>query len=293
MQFIWNLLRGAVIGIANVIPGVSGGTMAVVLNIYDTLIGSVSRFFRDWKKNLLFLIPIVLGAGAGILLFSKLVDTLLLQFPTAVNFFFLGLIVGSIPLIAKRAFQGGFRPVHLVPCVLALGLMLALAFFAPASDVGAAVGALDAASFLKLLVSGLIAAVAMLLPGVSGSMMLMIFGVYFTVINAVSTFNIPLLLPVGIGVVLGLLGGAKLIDIFLRRFPQATFWAVLGLILGSLVPVWRQAGFTFTLEGLVAVLLLFVGAGVALLLGSDKLAGKKKRGEAYPAIEEPPASPEV
>ena len=110
MKFLLDMLRGAVIGVANVIPGVSGGTMAVVMNVYDKLIGAVSRFRRDWKKNLLILIPIVLGAGIGILAFSSLIKYLLSQYPMAVNFFFMGLIVGSVPMIFRRATSGKFKP---------------------------------------------------------------------------------------------------------------------------------------------------------------------------------------
>ena len=109
MKFLVNVLRGAIIGIANIIPGVSGGTMAVVMNIYDQLIGSISKFFRNFKKNLLFLIPILIGAGAGIFLFSLLLGSLLEKYPMPVNFFFLGLILGSIPMLYKRATAEGFK----------------------------------------------------------------------------------------------------------------------------------------------------------------------------------------
>lgn len=290
MNFLLNILRGAVIGVANVIPGVSGGTMAVVMNVYDKLIGAVGRFFQAWKKNLLFLLPIALGAGAGIFLFGSLLTFLLERFPMAVNFFFIGLILGSVPMIFRRATAGGFRAVHLIPCVLAAGGMVALAILAP-EDHSGVITQLSVPVFFEFLLGGAVGAVAMLLPGVSGSMMLVIFGLYKSVMAAISDLNIPILIPVAIGVLLGLLGGARIIDFFLRRFPQGTFWLVLGLIVGSLLPVYQESGFAFTWEGLASLLLLIVGAGISLLFSSEQLKARlESRKSAAAATRDPSES---
>ena len=94
MNNLINFFKGMAVGVANIIPGVSGGTMAVILHMYDELIESISTFFKDWKKNLLYLIPIGLGAVVGIVAFSKIVKYLLGNYPMATNFFFIGLIIG-------------------------------------------------------------------------------------------------------------------------------------------------------------------------------------------------------
>ncbi|WP_051824022.1 undecaprenyl phosphate translocase family protein [Clostridium sulfidigenes] len=106
MENIFVILKGMVIGVSNVIPGVSGGTMAVVLGIYDKLISAVNSFFKDWKKNIFFLGEIAIGAGLGIILFSKLITNLLTNHPEPTNFFFIGLILGSFPMLYKRATKG-------------------------------------------------------------------------------------------------------------------------------------------------------------------------------------------
>ena len=109
MNFLKNLICGACIGIAEAIPGVSGGTVAVLLKIYDELIGSISKLRKEFKKSILFLIPIVLGMGLGLFGFSHVITYLLENFPMAVNYFFVGLIVGLVPMLLRRSLDGGFR----------------------------------------------------------------------------------------------------------------------------------------------------------------------------------------
>lgn len=274
MNFLLDMLRGAVIGVANVIPGVSGGTMAVVMNVYDKLIGAVSRFRRDWKKNLLILFPIVLGAGIGILLFSSLIKFLLDRYPMAVNFFFMGLIVGSIPMIFKKATSGKFKPSYMIPFLLCLALMTGLAFLNVSEDANSLTRALTFTNFFQFFFVSILAAFSMILPGISGSMIMLLFGTYNSVIVAISELNIMLLIPVALGCLIGLLGGAKLVDILMTRFPQVTFWAILGLVIGSLFSVFRESGFVWGTQGIIAILFLLIGAILAAFFGSEFLQRK-------------------
>lgn len=274
MTWILYIIFGVIIGVANIIPGVSGGTMAVVLNIYDKLIDSVSNFRKDFKKSIMFLLPIGIGAVLGIVAFSKLIEFLLTNYPLATNFFFIGLILGSIPMIFKRATEDRFRLSSLVPFLLFLIGMLVLSSFSDGAMSGEVVSQLSAGIFIKLLVCSAIAAAAMILPGVSGSMVMVILGTYNTVLTAISSMNILMLVPVGIGVLIGIVGGAKVIDLCLKKFPQATFFAILGLILGSIYPLIANAGFSFSAEGIVAIVLMIVAAGISLAFSSEKLKAK-------------------
>ena len=274
MTWILYIIFGVIIGVANIIPGVSGGTMAVVLNIYDKLIDSVSNFRKDFKKSIMFLLPIGIGAVIGIVAFSKLIEFLLTNYPLATNFFFIGLILGSIPMIFKRATEDRFRLSSLVPFLLFLIGMLVLSSFSDGAMSGEVVSQLSAGIFIKLLVCSAIAAAAMILPGVSGSMVMVILGTYNTVLTAISSMNILMLVPVGIGVLIGIVGGAKVIDLCLKKFPQATFFAILGLILGSIYPLIANAGFSFSAEGIVAIVLMIVAAGISLAFSSEKLKAK-------------------
>jgi putative membrane protein len=274
MKWIKNIVAGAVIGVANIIPGVSGGTMAVLLNIYEELIGSVSHFWKNMKQSLRLLIPVGIGAVAGILLFSNLLKYLLAHFPMATNYFFIGLICGSIPMIFKRATEGGVRPKSVIPFLLALAFMAIISYFSAQSGTATLITTLTPSIFAKLVFFSAIAAMAMILPGVSGSMMLVIFGVYNSVLTAISELNVILLIPVAIGVIIGILGGAKLIDICLHKFPQATFCAILGLIIGSLYSLFYNAGFVLGWELAVSILVLLLGAAISLFFASDWFAGR-------------------
>lgn len=274
MTYLKHFLSGAIIGIANIIPGVSGGTMAVVLNLYDQLIASFSQFRKRWKQSLKLLIPVAIGAAAGIVAFSWLIKFLLEKFPLATTYFFIGLIIGSIPMIFRRAATPRFKPLNLIPFVLAAAGMVALSFVGQDDSAAVIIREFDWLNALRLFAGGIVAAAAMILPGVSGSMILMIFGIYTTVLTAISEMNFALLIPVGIGVIIGIVGGAKLIGVFLRHFPQATFWTILGLIMGSLFALFKDAGFLFNWEGLVAVLLLLLGTLIALAFSSERLKNR-------------------
>lgn len=271
MNWVLYILYGMIVGVANIIPGVSGGTMAVVLNIYDRLISSVSNLRREFKKSVLFLLPIGIGAVVGIVLFSKLIEFLLTTYPLATNFFFIGLILGSIPMIYKRATEQRFRTSSLAPFLIFLVGMLVLSSFSGGAMSGEVVTELSAGLFIKLTVCSAIAAAAMILPGVSGSMVMVILGTYNTVLTAISSMNVMILIPVALGVLIGIAGGAKAIDVCLKKWPQATFFAILGLVLGSIYPLVANAGFSFSGEGFVAIAMLVVAMGISLGFSSERL----------------------
>ena len=271
MNFLKNMICGACIGIAEAIPGVSGGTVAVLLKIYDELIGSISKLRKEFKKSILFLIPIVLGMGLGLFGFSHVITYLLENFPMAVNYFFVGLIVGLVPMLLRRSLDGGFRVSSFWPFLVMLGVMAALAFLPGESAESAGlITEMDVPTGIRFFFCGIIAAVCMILPGISGSMMMVIFGVYDSVIKAVSTLNIPVLIPVGLGALVGILFGAKLVDFFLRRFPQATYFGILGLVLGSLFSLFQKAGFDFASpQGAAAIFTLAAGVAISLFFTKE------------------------
>ncbi len=260
MEFLKRVLYGAIIGVANIVPGVSGGTMAVILGVYDKLLESIS--FKNLKQNILFLLPIALGGGTGILALSKAMKFLISTYPIATNFAFMGLILGSIPMIWKRARnpkgdpkgETSISPSSILFFVLALAFMLVLAFLEKGSIENAVQTQLTPGLCIHLGLASVASAFAMLLPGISGSFVMLLLGCYSTVITAISDLNIMLLLPVAAGCGVGLLLGALLISKLLKKFPQATYMAILGLIAGSLVSIYP--GFVLGAEGIIAVLLL-------------------------------------
>ena len=275
MNYLYVFLAGVVIGIANIIPGVRGGTMAVVMNIFDRLIEAISNIRKEFKKNILFLVVMGLGAGVGILLFANLISYCRDHFPTATNFFFVGLIFGSIPMVYKRATADSFKVSHLIPFAAALGIMIFTVVFVPGSDTAAVMTELNVLNFILLFLASTLAAACMIIPGISGSFVMLLLGTYTTITTAISEFNFVILIPIGLGCAVGILGGAKVIKFLLQRYPQATYFTILGLVVGS-IPVllknvfWEKGVFTFqfTTEFAVAIVTLLIGALLAYFLGS-------------------------
>ncbi len=284
MQFILYAVYGCIIGIANIIPGVSGGTMAVILNVYDKLIDAVTGLRKHFKKSILFLIPVAVGGGLGIFGFSKLLKYLLANFPMPTFFFFIGLILGTVPMIFQKVMtakdgQKKFHPVSVIPFFIFFGIMIVLSFFNENNAADTQIQ-LTFFNWIYLFFGSALAAMCMIIPGVSGSMILMILGLYGTVLGAVADIlknfsaSAMVLLPAGLGIIIGILGGAKLIDICLKKFPQMTFAAILGLMLGSLLSIYNNSGFAFNVQGICAIAALLAGFAVAFIFGNEKLKEK-------------------
>ena len=268
MEFLSRVLKGLVVGVANIIPGVSGGTMAVVMGIYDRLIGAVSDLRRDFKNSLLYLFPIGIGAVLGIVLFSLLIKFLLEGYPMPTNLFFLGLILGSIPMIFRRARKESFQKSSLLPFAVSFAVMLLMTIFQNVSDASSAlITTLTPLTAIRLLLSAAVAAACMIMPGISGSMVMVLLGVYTSVLTAISDLNIPLLLPVGVGVLLGIFFGAKGINWCMKHYEQQTYFAILGLIAGSVPPILLNAGFTPGVQTVVSLFTLAAGAAIAWWMG--------------------------
>lgn len=268
MDNIMNIFKGMVIGISNVIPGVSGGTMAVVLGIYDKLISAINTFFKDWKKSIFFLGEIAIGAALGIVLFSKLITTLLNNYTEPTSFFFIGLILGSFPLLYKRATKDKVNPINYIWFAIALGLMIVMSLINGNDGYAVVMTTISVKTFISLFLAGFIAAATMILPGVSGSLVLLILGLYTTFTTAISDFNIPLLIPIALGVLIGIVTMTKVIEALLNKFPQPTYFAICGLILGSVFPVYP--GFTFGTMGIMSIVSFAVGFILTLFIGKKE-----------------------
>ena len=269
MQHIIAALYGLVFGIANIIPGVSGGTMLVVFGCYDKVCGALSLNFKEIKKNIVFLVFFGIGAGCGIIGFSFVITWLFENFPTETYMFFIGLIVGSIPLIIKNAtVEEKFRPACAVPFILALALVVGLAmleqFSGDSTGDAEFTGILSAALFLG---ASFVAAVAMIIPGVSGSFIMVLFGTYRPVIAAIKPpFNFAIIIPTVIGVLVGLVLGARLITYLLKKHRLMVFSAILGLVAGSVYAIF-PSGFGLNIDTLIGIVTLAGGFFVSYIIG--------------------------
>ncbi len=280
---IKSFLKGMVIGIANIIPGVSGGTMMVSMGIYDKLIHCITHLFSEFKKSVLFLLPIAIGMVAAIVCSSFGITWLFEHYPLQTNLLFIGLILGGLPAICGKVKGNRIRLGHLLAGLLFFVIVVAFA------AMGEREGNAQDLSFglvnvCKLLGVGVIASATMVIPGVSGSMVLMLMGFYHPILESITRFfkalaafdiqailqECGILIPFGLGVVAGVFAIAKLIEILFEKAPLYAYWAILGLIVSSPVAILLMMGAVpaitvgSVLTGLVA---LAVGFVVALKLG--------------------------
>lgn len=269
MEYIKNFIYGALIGIANAIPGVSGGTMAVILNIYDKIMYAVS--LKNLKKHLMFLIPLAIGAIAGIFALSNVIVSLLDSHPMLLNFCFIGLVLGSIPSIYKKARDQKLKPRNLVLGIIALAFMLFISYLNQGEITNKSLADFGGISFglcLWIFAAVAISTIAMILPGISGSLMMLLMGIYAVVMEAVASINLILMIPIGLGVIVGLVVGIKVIKKMLRFHPQALYFIILGLVAGSVFAIYP--GFTVSAEGFASLGGLAIFALLAYFLSSRK-----------------------
>lgn len=363
MKNLLGILYGAVFGIANIIPGVSGGTMLVTFGCYDQVCGALALDIKEIKRNFRFLIFFAIGAAFGIVGFSNVITLLFDNFPTETYMFFIGLIVGSVPLIIRNAtVKEKFKPVCAIPFLIALGLVVGLAVLEKTADEPApitydkaqngytvtflnnsdkdiddwwieydgviiisagdgvkldskksAFGELfgkeperivrpvensglkagESVTFMAIaeehvletleakysykttptliitiVLASFAAAVAMIIPGVSGSFIMVLLGTYSTVISALKNFNFVILIPAAIGILLGLVLGARLIRALLKKHRLIVFSAILGLCAGSLYAILPE-GFGFNVDTAVGAVAMIAGGALSFFIGKN------------------------
>ena len=295
MNWLNQILRGIVIGVANIIPGVSGGTMMVSMGIYDLLIHSITHLFKEFKKSILTLLPYLIGMGLGILVLSYVLSALLnpvTGYPLPTYTAFIGLILGGLSPLLHKVDKKKVNGLCIALFVLFFALIVVMAI--PGSIENAQRLDIDLLQVVILVAVGVIASGTMIIPGVSGSMMLMLLGYYTPVINAVKGLipalasgngaaianSLLTLLPFALGVVLGIFGVAKLIEWLMARYPNPTYCSVLGLVLASPVGILlknRNAlGNVNALIIIISVVTFVLGFVSAMLLAKGSKEAPKE-----------------
>ena len=295
MKLINQILRGVVIGVANIIPGVSGGTMMVSMGIYDTLIDCITHLFSDFKRSVKTLLPYLVGMLIGIFALASLLTYCFTNFPLPTSTLFIGLILGGLTPLLQKIDKRKLNSLAIVIFVVFFALIVVMALSNPVGSEGRIT--VSPVEMLVLLVMGVIASATMLIPGVSGSMVLMLLGYYRPVLASVNDFKdgllggnlglaaqqLLILVPFGLGVLLGIYFVAKAIAFLLRRWPTYTYCGVLGLVAASPIAILLRtdmAGFS------VVMLLISIVTFAAGFLLSAWLA---KNAPKEPAIAEVPA----
>lgn len=276
VEYLKYFLCGLIFGTANVIPGVSGGTMLVVFGIFDRLTDAISGVKRIFK-NFPFLLTFALGAGAGILVSAKVISQMFVSFGVQTNMFFIGLILGGIPLIYRLGTaEKKPKPLCILPFVIAMAFVIALAVLEKLnifSLTAETVEGFDLVFSLKMVGSAALAAVTMIIPGISGSFVMMLLGVYETIIGALSNFNFYVIIPFAIGAVVGIVVGAKLISMLIAKNRLMVYSALMGLVIGSVYAILPD-GFGFNLQTGYGFVFLLLGVIASLLFEKLGKAGK-------------------
>lgn len=281
MNLFKDILRGVVIGIANAIPGVSGGTMMVSMGIYDKLIYSVTHLFKQPVKSIKTLLPYFIGMAIGIVGLAFAIVAMFEHIPFQTCMLFIGLILGGVPILTGHLKGVRFNLSHAVVFLIFFGSIILLQIFGgQGTDVALTVTPI---SLFKLVLVGIVAAATMVIPGVSGSMMLMTMGYYYPVIGSVKDFITALvafdapkiihicmiLIPFGIGVVVGIFAVAKLIEMLMDKYEALTYCGIMGLVVASPVVILMSAPLagTSVVTVLTGAVTFVVGVVIALCLG--------------------------
>lgn len=270
------IIKGFFFGVANIIPGVSGGTIAITMGIYENMISSISGFLKNPKKSIMYLLPIGIGAVLSILLMSKIISFCLDRFPAPTNLFFIGLIVGGIPLLTRKVKGAKFNPINAFLLLLTFSIIMFMTF----SDGGGSNMDLSNVTFGKMIllfIVGMIAAGCMVIPGISGSFVLMLLGAYKPVISVIGDLtnfsnlghNLSILIPFGIGVVVGIIIIAKILEFLFNKYEVSTYYAILGFILASVIAlaVTVIGVHASVIEIIVGIVLFAVGSTIGYKLG--------------------------
>lgn len=285
-------LKGYAMGAANVVPGVSGGTIALLTGIYPTLVKCLDsltaketwtdllhgRFKAFWNcVNGNFLVTLFAGVLISILSLAKLMTYVLDLYPVLTWAFFFGLIIASSWMMFRDIKGWGFKDVLFAVFGLILGVVICTLSPTETPD-----------NYLFIFLCGAISVCTMILPGISGSFVLLILGKYDFIMGAISNLNLPVLAVFGIGCVVGLLAFAKLLDWLLEHWEKQTMLVLLGFVVGSLIKVWPwndmqavtdaqilRTGAATPVDMQIPGAVICCIAGIALVLALEKL-GKKK-----------------
>ncbi len=269
MKNIILIIKGLIVALANIIPGVSGGTLMITLGIYEEIIDIISHPFKNLKNNWKFILFIGIGVVSGVLVFSKLIKYSLEHFPLATPLFFMGLVLGGIPLLLKKGkVKDNIKVSNIIIMLLTFGIVLLFALLKSGDNVVTII--LNFKGILLLFLVGMIAASSMIIPGISGSFMLMLMGYYKPIIDTISNLtkfnnlwdNLKVLIPFGVGIIVGIVLVAKIIEYLLKKFEIKTYFGVIGFVLASiiaiLIPLFKVD--IKIVELIIGIILMIIGS---------------------------------
>lgn len=258
-----NIAKGAAIGVAMIIPGVSGGTLAVLLKIYDKIIDSISGLRKHFFESFMFLLPLAIGAVLAFAAAYFPLTWALENAPFPTMLLFAGFMAGSLPKLFVDCKREGFQKIDVALILIPLALVVGLCFIPGMGDVDLSEN-MPWFQYILVPLIGVLASCALVVPGISGSMLLMIFGYYapvlglFKAIVSTPLHALSVLALFAVGVIVGFFTIAKIMQLLLKHFPRATGWAIFGFVVGS-IPAIVITFFSEYGEGYLDALMISLG----------------------------------
>ena len=283
-EIIIDIIKGALIGVANVIPGVSGGTLAVSTGEYERIINAINNIRKDFKQSVKTLWPFVVGIILGIVALAFVITFLLDNHPVPTTAGFIGLVLGGVPILYSKIKDEKIKWTHIVSFIFTLAIIIVPVVIAVNTEAVTTME-LNFINVLILVMLGVISAAAMVVPGVSGSMILMMLGYYNFVIGTIKDTisslihvemngflsGVLVMIPFAIGVLLGIIIITKIIALVLKRWPNASTWGILGLVVASPFAIIVKLGaVVLTPEIIIASIITFtIGYFISSKLGKE------------------------
>ena len=292
--------KGLAIGMSSDIPGASGGTTAVLVGIYDKMIQGVAGLLKKFKESFLFLLPIALGVLIGFAIVIKPMNLALEYIPFGISCLFCGVILGSLPMLYAKI-KGHYNLVNVLIGIAAMGLVIGICFIPGLGNYD--LGSISLLSIFLVFLMGIVASFALVIPGVSGALLLLIFGFYQPLLGVaedlVSTHSslgsdIAFILVFALGVVVGFLSSAKVMGYLLKKYYYQSYSGIIGFVKGSIFAVFtpfmsfvsssnKEAivpiGSSIGLAGHIFIGLAFLAVGIALSLGLYIYSIKREKKE--------------
>lgn len=258
-----NFLKGIIVGIGGIAPGLSGSVLLVIFGLYQKTIDAIGTLFKNFKKNILFLVPLFLGFGVGILLFSKVIDFFLSNFEMQTRFTFLGLVIGTIPLFYKEVKKEGFSNKYYA--IIIISAILGIYLFTVNKG---AFPQIENPNLLQSILLGVAVAASSIIPGVDSAVILSTLGLYELYVTSLANFNLGILIPAGIGLVFGALIISFIISKLIKNYYTITFSIIFGLFI-SIIPNVLNENCILMLnaKSFISILLMIIGFGVSYYLG--------------------------
>lgn len=255
MKYLMYFLKGIIVGIGGIAPGLSGSVMLIILGLYEKVVKSMSTLFKSFKKNIKFLIPLVLGFAVGVLLFSKVVDFMLTNFEFHTRYLFLGLVIGTVPLFYKEVKKRGFNNKYYL--LIVLGAVLGIFLFSLNRNWFPVV---TNPNLLQSVLLGVAVAGSSIIPGVDSAVILSALGLYELYVSSLAQLNISIIVPALLGLVIGAVLISSVMHILIKNFYTITFSVIFGLFLSIIPNVLNSSCAITSVHSLVvAVILVVIG----------------------------------